>query len=63
VNLNDDLTEFIVKARPRRWKIMQVLPIRGQNNGSVDALLVTREEFTRRIMQNPRDVHGRGTLA
>ena len=34
--------EFIANARPERWKLFQVLPVRGQNDGLVDSLVVTR---------------------
>jgi radical S-adenosyl methionine domain-containing protein 2 len=45
VNLHEDMSEFIVKAHPYRWKIMQVLPVRGQNDDSVALLIVTHKEF------------------
>ena len=51
-NCGEDLGGFIARARPERWKIFQVLPIGGQNDGQVDSLLVTREEFDRYIARN-----------
>src|SRR5260370_26133052 len=44
-NLREDMSEFIIQAHPWRWKIMQVLPVRGQNDTSVALLIVTRKEF------------------
>ena len=42
-NWNEDLTGFIVRAGPERWKILQVLPVNGQNDGTVGGQLVTSE--------------------
>ena len=32
-NLDDDMTELVLKLRPERWKIFEVLPVDGQNDG------------------------------
>ena len=34
-NLSEDLTQFIIEARPERWKLLQVLPVKGQNDDKV----------------------------
>ncbi len=44
-NLNDDMTELVLKLRPERWKIFEVLPVEGQNDGDVDDLLLDDGEF------------------
>ena len=44
-NLEGDLRYFIVKARPERWKLLQVLPVSGQNDPAVGSYLISREEF------------------
>ena len=44
-NLHDDMRGLIRRLRPSRWKVFQVLPVGGQNDGVVEPLLVTREEF------------------
>ena len=44
-NLNDDMTQLVLDLRPDRWKIFQVLPVEGQNDGDVDDLLLKKEEF------------------
>ena len=31
-NLKEDLTGFILEACPERWKLLQVLPVKGQND-------------------------------
>jgi pyruvate-formate lyase-activating enzyme len=32
----EDMTGFVRRMRPERWKVFQVLPIAGQNDGSVE---------------------------
>ena len=44
-NLDDDMTELVLKLRPERWKIFEVLPVDGQNDGDVDDLLLDEGEF------------------
>ena len=44
-NLKEDLTDFIVEARPERWKLFQVLPVKGQNDTVVDSYVVSPDEF------------------
>ena len=44
-NLEDDLTGFIIRARPERWKLLQVLPVQGQNDALVDQYTVASDEF------------------
>ena len=51
-NCEDDLTDFIAKARPERWKLLQALPVRGQNDGLIDDQLVTPEEFAAYVVRN-----------
>lgn len=45
LNLSETLIDPIRAMRPERWKLFQVLPIEGQNDGDVDALLISAEEF------------------
>ena len=44
-NLDEDLTGFIVAAYPERWKLFQVLPVRGQNDQLVSPHVISHEEF------------------
>lgn len=60
-NLHEGLGEFIAKARPERWKLLQVLPVRGQNDGLVDNLVVTGEEFAQYVARN-RNVESMGIV-
>ena len=45
VNIHDDMTELVLDLEPQRWKIFQVLPVEGQNDGDVDDLLITEKDF------------------
>lgn len=46
VNHKDDLTGFIEYAKPKRWKVLQVLPIKGQNDIKIDAFKITNTEYS-----------------
>ena len=54
INCDEDLTEFIMKAHPERWKLLQVLPVGGQNDGSIPGLAITSEQFNRYVARNRR---------
>ncbi|MCB9179433.1 MAG: TauD/TfdA family dioxygenase [Flavobacteriales bacterium] len=45
LNRKEDLSAFIRYARPERWKLLQALPILGQNDAHIDSLTVTEAEF------------------
>lgn len=45
LNAGEDLSTFIAEIRPERWKILQALPVRGQNDGRVEPLIPSREDF------------------
>lgn len=45
LNKDENLSEFISWACPQRWKILQVLPIVGQNDSGVSKMKVTHTEF------------------
>ena len=51
-NCDEDLTGFIARASPERWKLLQVLPVRGQNDGLVDDQVIAPEQFTGYIDRN-----------
>lgn len=44
-NLREDLRDFIIDVRPERWKLLQVLPIEGQNHITDKDYLISRDEF------------------
>ncbi len=45
LNVGEDMSNLIAALRPERWKILQVLPIEGQNDGKVEPLLCTPGDF------------------
>ena len=44
-NLHQDLSEFMIDVRPERWKLLQVMPVGGQNDSVVSDHLISAEEF------------------
>jgi radical S-adenosyl methionine domain-containing protein 2 len=44
-NLQENLAPFISATQPERWKLFQVLPVKGQNDATVDSLLISDAEF------------------
>ena len=53
-NCDEDLTGFIARARPERWKLLQVLPVGGQNDGLVDDQVITPDQFAGYVARNRR---------
>ena len=45
LNHAEDMAGLVRTVRPARWKVFQVLPIAGQNDGSVEELLIDDEQF------------------
>lgn len=45
LNVHEDLSALIQYAQPKRWKILQVMPVSGQNDGKIDDLLVSHDAF------------------
>ena len=57
--LKEDLTGFIIEARPERWMLLQVLPVHGQNDPTIEEHLISAEAFDRYVHTNRRvEVHG-----
>ncbi|MBT5282466.1 MAG: radical SAM protein [Euryarchaeota archaeon] len=44
-NLEDDMSALVMELKPERWKIFEVLPVEGQNDGDVDDMLLEENEF------------------
>lgn len=44
-NFNEDMSEFIRYAKPKRWKLFQVLPMTGQNDLNIDNFKISDEQF------------------
>lgn len=63
-NLDDDMRPLIRQLKPARWKVFQVLPVTGQNDGKVEPLLITREEFETYVQRHRElDAEGLGPVA
>ncbi|MCB9528411.1 MAG: radical SAM protein [Myxococcales bacterium] len=45
LNWREDMRPFVRLMRPERWKVFQVLPVEGQNDGKVEPLLITATEL------------------
>jgi radical S-adenosyl methionine domain-containing protein 2 len=45
LNWREDMRAYVRELRPARWKVFQVLAIDGQNDGSVEPLLIDRAQF------------------
>lgn len=41
----EDMSALVEEVRPERWKVFQVLPVDGQNDGAVEPLLITSAQF------------------
>ena len=44
-NIDDNMSNLVLELNPERWKIFEVLPVEGQNDGDVDELLLDDGEF------------------
>jgi radical S-adenosyl methionine domain-containing protein 2 len=44
-NFNENMTDFILYTRPKRWKLFQVLPIAGQNDAFIEQFKITNDQF------------------
>lgn len=44
-NWNESMDEFIRFAKPKRWKILQVLPIKKQNDKNISEFLISEKQF------------------
>ena len=51
-NLEDDMVDLVLQITPARWKIFQVLLIEGENNGRVEPLLVSGDEFVEYVQRH-----------
>ena len=44
-NYDEQMNDFIRYARPKRWKLLQVLPIVGQNDLNIDKFKISTDQF------------------
>ncbi len=53
-NAEEDMGEFLLALRAERWKVLQVLPVVGQNDGKVEPLLIDELTFHRYCTRHQR---------
>ncbi len=59
LNLDEDLTETIVRLRPAKWKAMQFVAVQGENDATAPRLEISQEEFERFVARHlPVSQHG-----
>ena len=51
-NWQEDFTDFIRLAKPERWKLLQALPVKGQNDEHIDDFIITPEQFETYVQRN-----------
>lgn len=54
LNADEDMSEMLLTLRPERWKVLQVLPVAGQNDGKVEELLIDELTFRRFCTRHQR---------
>lgn len=48
----EDFTSFIKLAKPERWKMLQALPVKGQNDAYIADFEITTEQFEAYVQRN-----------
>lgn len=46
LSCDEDMSALVQRIAPERWKVFQVLPMAGQNDGKVEPLLIPPQEFS-----------------
>jgi len=59
LNWHEDMHVLVRQLRPMRWKVFQVLAIEGQNDGDVEPLLISAEQFES-FVERHRNLHTEG---
>ena len=52
LNVDEDMSALLQRTQPERWKVFQVLPVAGQNDGDVEPLLLSRSQFERFVARH-----------
>ncbi len=55
-NYNENMNDFIRRVKPMRWKILQVLPILGQNDKHIEDFKICETEF-QIFIDNHKDLY------
>ena len=51
-NLEDNMTKLVMELRPDRWKIFEVLSVKGQNDAEIGNLRLAEKEFEKWIKRH-----------
>ncbi|NDJ14632.1 MAG: radical SAM protein [Acidobacteriia bacterium] len=54
LNWQENMVDFISRVGPERWKLFQAMPVKGQNDRTIDDLLITPEQFAHFVRINRR---------
>ena len=57
INADDDMSELVKFLKPHRWKIFRVLRIKDENDGRVEPLLISQEQFNEYMSRHRRLLH------
>ena len=52
LNWQEDLTGFIIRINPERWKLLQVLPVAGQNDRHIAQFAIKPDQFDAYVARN-----------
>ena len=52
LNWREDMSSLVRRVAPERWKVFQVLRVVGQNDGRVEPLLITPEQFRAFVLRH-----------
>lgn len=61
LNYQENITELIEYAKPERWKVFQVLPIKGENDEHIDEFKVSEQQFLH-FINNHRSLKESGVM-
>jgi radical S-adenosyl methionine domain-containing protein 2 len=56
LNHDEDITAFVRDINPSRWKILQAMPVTGQNDARIAELTPTQDDFDRYVARHTADL-------
>lgn len=54
LNWQENMVDYMSRVGPERWKLFQAMPVAGQNDRTIDDLLITKEQFAHFVRINRR---------
>lgn len=52
LNFMEDMSEFIAFAAPSRWKVLQILPIAGENDDALAEMEISSDQFQQFVLRH-----------